>query len=72
MTFRHRGRNDLPLVVPPKGGVSLALDFLLAMLLRLPLPWPTDLSPTTVNDEGDCFLRSTIDLLLDRHRGVSS
>jgi hypothetical protein len=43
MACRHRGRNDLPLVVHPEVELLPALDLLLAVFLRMPLPLPTDL-----------------------------
>ena len=72
MAFRHGGRDNLPLGIHPNMQFLPAFGLLLTVFLGMPFPLATDLQAAAVNDQGDRFLRGTIDLLLDRHRGVAS
>jgi hypothetical protein len=72
VAFRHRGGDNATLSIYPNMQFLPALGLLLAMFLAMPFALATDLSPRTVDDQAYRFLRDTIDLLLDRYRGIAS
>jgi len=72
MAFGHRGGDDPALGIRTNMQFLLAFGLLLPVFLAVPFPLTTDLQAATVNDEGDRFLRGTIDLPSDRHGGMAT
>jgi hypothetical protein len=70
--FRHRRRDNLTLVIDTEVQFLPALDFFLAVFLCVPFALTADLQTATVHDEVDRPYGRTMNLSLDRHRGIAT
>jgi hypothetical protein len=72
MAFRHRGGDNLTVIIHAEVQFLPPLSLLLTVFLGMPFALTTNLQAATVNDQGYRSLRGSIELSPDRYGGVAS